>query len=138
MAKPKAKAKSVKAKAKSKKRAMPHFGKAPETLVRTFENAMKDFPMAQQRKAFGFPAAFINGNMFAGLFNDKMIVRLTPEDAAKLQNAQQFEPMPGRAMTGWYTVPPKILNSQIELGEWMERALEFTKGLPGKKRKRMK
>ncbi len=136
MAKPKAKAKSVKAKAKSKKRAMPHFGKAPEALVRTFENAMMDFPMAQQRKAFGFPAAFINGNMFAGLFNDKMIVRLTPEDAAKLQNAQQFEPMPGRAMTGWYVAPRGVLDSARELNAWMERAFEFTRGLPPKGKKK--
>ncbi len=136
MAKPKAKAKSVKPKAKSKKRAMPHFGKAPEALVRTFENAMMDFPMAQQRKAFGFPAAFINGNMFAGLFNDKMIVRLTPEDAAKLQNAQQFEVMPGRAMTGWYVVPPRILNSPSELNAWMQRAMAYAKTLPAKAKKK--
>ncbi len=135
MAKPKAKAKSVKAKAKSKKRAMPHFGKAPEALVRTFENAMKDFPMAQQRKAFGFPAAFINGNMFAGLFNDKMIVRLLPEDAAKLQNAQQFEPMPGRPMRGWVVVPRAVLDSASELNAWMQRAMAYAKTLPAKAKK---
>jgi hypothetical protein len=111
----KAKAKSVKREAKGKKRAMPHFGKAPEALVRKFENALKDFPMAQQRKMFGFPAAFINGNMFTSLFNDKMIVRLSPADAAKLPHSKRFEPMPGRPMTGWFVVPASIVNSANQL-----------------------
>ncbi len=127
---------TTKSKAKSKttkpKRAMPHFGKAPDALVRTFENAMMDFPMAQQRKAFGFPAAFINGNMFAGLFNDKMIVRLTPEDAAKLQYARQFEPMPGRPMRGWVVVPSAVLDSASELNAWMGKAMVYAKTLPAK------
>ncbi len=114
---------------------MPHFGKAPEALVRTFENAMKDFSMAQQRLTFGYPAAYINGNMFAGLHNDKMILRLSPEDAAKLQGAKPFEPMPGRPMKGWVVVPRAVLDSASELNAWMEKALEFTRGLPKKKKK---
>ncbi len=125
------KATSAKPKAKSK-RAMPHFGKAPEALVRTFENAMKDFPMTQQRLTFGYPSAFVNGNMFAGLHNDNMILRLSPEDAAKMQDAKTFEPMPGRPMKGWVAVPPRVLNSASELNAWMEKALEFTKTLPPK------
>lgn len=137
MLKPKAeaKAKSVKPETQSKKRAMPHFGKSPEALVRTFENGMKDFPMAQQRKMFGFPAGFINGNMFAGLFNDKMILRLSPADAAKLGDAIPFEIMPGRSMKGWFQVPQKILNSPKELNTWMEKAMEFTKKMPAKGKK---
>lgn len=114
---------------------MPHFGKSPEPLVRTFENAMKDFPMAQQRKMFGFPAAFINGNMFAGLFNDKMTLRLSPDASASLKGAIPFEIMPGRAMKGWFEVPQKILKSPKELNAWMEKALRFTKTMPEKGKK---
>ncbi len=134
-AKAKEKGKSVKPKAKSKKRVMPHFGKSPEALVRTFENAMKDFPMAQQRKMFGFPAGFINGNMFAGLFNDKMILRLSSSDAAKLPDTKQFEPMPGRAMTGWFVVPPRVVKSATKLSVWMETAFGYTRKLPAKAKK---
>ncbi len=132
----KAKTKSAKPKTKSAKRAMPHFGKAPEQLVRTFENAMKDFPMAQQRKAFGFPAAFMNGNMFAGLFNDKMIVRLPAETSMALPNAKPFEPMPGRPMRGWVIVPPQTLGTPKELNTWLEKAMEFAKTLPAKTKKK--
>lgn len=114
---------------------MPHFGKSPEALVRTFENAMKDFPMVQQRKMFGFPAAFINGNMFVGLFNDKMMLRLSPADAAKLDDAVPFEIMPGRSMKGWFEVPQKISSSPKELSAWMRKAMEFTKTMPAKGKK---
>lgn len=103
---------------------MPHFGKPPEALARTFENALKDFPMAQPRKMMGFPSATINGNMFAGLFNDKMILRLSEQDAAEMPGAKPFEPMPGRAMRGWVVVPPRTLNSARELNAWMEKVME--------------
>ena len=37
-------------------------------------------PEAQVRKMFGFPAAFVNGQMFSGLYDDYMFVRLSPEE----------------------------------------------------------
>ncbi len=104
--------------------------------MRNFENALKDFPMAQQRKMFGFPAAFINGNMFTSLFNDKMIVRLSPTDATKLPHSKQFEPMPGRQMTGRFVLPPQILNSPKELKVWMVKAFAYAKVLPAKGNKK--
>ncbi len=126
-----------KSKTQKQKRAMPHFGKAPEELVRTFESAMKNFPMAQRRLTFGFPSATINGNMFAGLHKDDMILRLSPEDAAKMQDAKLFEPMPERTMRGWVVVPRGVLDNARELNAWMGKALEFAKGLPPKNKKAM-
>ena len=114
---------------------MPHFGKAPEELVRTFENAMKDFPMAQRRLTFGSPSATINGNMFAGLHNDKFILRVSPEESAGMDGAKPFEPMPGRPMKGWVVVPQRVLISASELNAWMEKAMAFAEALPAKKQK---
>ena len=127
----------AKPKTKSKTRAMPHFGKAPAELVSTFESALKDFPMAQQRLTFGSPSATINGNMFAGLNNDKFILRLSVDECEKLfaRGATPFEPMPGRAMKGWAVVPQNILHSPRELNAWMEKAWEFTRALPAKARR---
>ncbi|MBI3741791.1 MAG: TfoX/Sxy family protein [Chloroflexi bacterium] len=118
------------------KRAMPHFGKAPEELVRVFEAALKDFPMAQQKLTFGSPAAYVNGKMFCGLHNDKFILRLSPDDCEKLfaQGATPFMPMPGRAMKGWVTVSRAMLDDARELNAWMEKAMEWTRGM-AKKRK---
>ena len=124
--------KKSKPKTAKRQRAMPHFGKAPEELVRTFENVMKDFPIAQRRLVFGTPAALVNGNMFTGLHNDKMILRLSPEDAAKMKGAMPFEPMPGRPMKGWVVVPRGMLDDARELNAWMRKAMEWTRAMPPK------
>ena len=94
---------------------MPAFTKAPEEMVRTFESAMKDFPMAMQRKMFGYPAAFVNGNMFAGLFQDEMFLRLADDDRAAIRKefgTKLFEPIPGRPMRGYVEMPRYVLNSR--------------------------
>lgn len=114
---------------------MPKFEPAPEEMVHTFEGAMKDFPMATQRKMFGYPAAFVNGNMFAGLFQDAMFLRLSDEDRAAFRSeygARLFEPMPGRPMRGYVLVPRFVLKSPKHLSAWMRKAMEFTASLPPK------
>ncbi len=123
---------------KGAKRPMPHFAPAPDALVRTFENAMKDFPMAERRKMFGYPAAFVNGNMFTGLHTTRMVLRLPADVAPAMPGAQPFEPLPGRSMTGWYVIPPRILASPGELNGWLEKAFKFTRGLPAKAAARRK
>lgn len=121
---------------------MPAFTKAPEENVQRFENAMKDFPMATQRKMFGYPAAFVNGNMFAGLFQDRMFLRLSDEDRAAIRKeygTPLFEPMPGRPMRGYVEVPRYVLNSPRLLRTWLTKGMEYVKTLPAKgKRQRTK
>ncbi len=114
---------------------MPKFEPAPEELVHAFDNAMKDFPMATPRKMFGYPAAFVNGNMFAGLFQDAMFLRLSDEDRASFRSefgARLFEPMPGRPMRGYVLVPRFVLNSPKRLYDWMRKAMNFAASLPPK------
>jgi hypothetical protein len=54
--------------------------KSPESLIEAFHEALPDDDRIERRKLFGFPCAFVNGNMFTGLHQRDMIVRL-PEDA---------------------------------------------------------
>ncbi len=108
---------------------------APEPLVQAFEKAVGSVPEAQMRKMFGYPACFINGNMFAGLFADKMFLRLSDRDREsflRLKNAGLFEPMTGRPMREYVVVPPTLLNSQAKLAPWLDKALEYAKSLPPK------
>ena len=44
-------------------------------LVDLFDSVMPG-PPAMQRKMFGYAAGFVNGNMFMGLFQESMILRL--------------------------------------------------------------
>ncbi len=128
----------LKAKSEKPKRAMPAFTKAPEEMVRLFENAMMEFPMATQRKMFGYPAAFVNGNMFAGLFQDRMFLRLSDEDRAAIRKeygTPLFEPMPGRPMRGYVEVPRYVLKSPRLLRTWLTKGMVYTKTLPARKQR---
>ncbi len=131
-------------KARAKKapaREMPKFEPAPEELVHTFEGAMKDFPMATQRKMFGYPAAFVNGNMFTGLFQDAMFLRLSDEDRAAFRSefgARLFEPMPGRPMRGYVVVPRYVLHSPRLLALWIGKGMAYAQTLPPKAKRQRK
>jgi TfoX/Sxy family transcriptional regulator of competence genes len=114
---------------------MPKWQPAPEALVLVFERALLSVPEAQARQVFGYPTAFVNGQMFAGLHQDRLFVRLSAEDRASLlehQGAQVFEPLPGRQMHEYVVVPPSVLRSEKELNHWLGKALEYAMSLPPK------
>lgn len=108
---------------------------APPELVRTFEEAVGGLAGAQLRKMFGYPAAFVNGNMLGGLFQDTMMLRLSSIDLATFQaeaGARLFEPMPGRVMRQYAVVPQAILASKPALRTWVGKAAAYTRSLPPK------
>jgi len=110
------------------------LAKSPPELIATFDAVMPGAP-AERRLMFGYPAGFVNGNMFAGVFEDRMHVRL-PEhqrnDLIKL-GGRAFEPMPGRPMREYVEVPPSIVANRAALSEWINNALNYTVSLPAKK-----
>jgi TfoX/Sxy family transcriptional regulator of competence genes len=108
--------------------------KAPPKLVKTFEEVMAAVPGAQPRKMFGYPAAFVNGQMFTGVFQDRLFVRLPEAGRAELvkQGGRPFEPMPGRPMREYAEVPPAVLRSMPALAGWVRRAFAYASSLPPK------
>jgi TfoX/Sxy family transcriptional regulator of competence genes len=78
--------------------------KAPADLVEFITQRMKDVE-CDYRKMFGYPAYFINGNMFVGVFGDKIFLRLSDADITEALGAHMgvgpFEPMKGRPMRGY-------------------------------------
>src|SRR5262245_47132439 len=61
---------------------------------------LPDDPRVSVRPMFGNLAAFVNGNMFTGLFGNDVFVRLPEDerDAVMKAGGRPFEPMPGRGM----------------------------------------
>ena len=103
-------------------------------MVDLFES-VKPGPPAETRKMFGYPAAFINRNMFMGLFQDQMMLRLSDSDRAqfmKSDGAKVFEPMPGRPMREYVTIPPSVLNNRAKLASWISKSLKYAESLPTK------
>ncbi|MGZ3534323.1 MAG: TfoX/Sxy family protein [Thermodesulfobacteriota bacterium] len=52
---------------------------APAKAVVAFETATSELPGAEPRKMFGYSCVFAKGNMFAGLHEAGMVLRLPEE-----------------------------------------------------------
>jgi len=115
-------------------RKMPTFHAPPADLVTRFQNATNKLKDAEHRKMFGFPAVFVHGNMFASLFNDSLILRLSPaeREALTAMGGCPFEPMPGRPMREYLAVPDEIVMSPEELNGWLTKAKAYAATLPTK------
>lgn len=106
--------------------------KPSEDAKAAFAKLVPDEPAVQLKPMFGQLSAFVNGNMFCGIFGEELMVRL-PEDEiekVKKQGGRDFEPMAGHKMGGYVVVP----------GNWrakpptalIKRALEVTRRMPAK------
>ena len=108
---------------------------SPPALVRRFDAGVRALRGVERRKMFGYPAMFVNGNMFAGLVRDKMVLRLGTADVEKflgLPGAEPFIAMGGRRMKQWVVVPATMLKSPRALKPWLARALAHGRSLPAK------
>lgn len=111
---------------------------APGEAVAAFEAATSGLPGAEPRKMFGYSCVFARGNMFAGLHEAGMVLRLPDEQRAeflRLKGAEQFEPMPGRVMREYVIVPRVLLNAPDQLRVWVEKSLAYVLSLPAKPKK---
>lgn len=117
---------------------MGKFRPAPEWIKELFANVIRGVPEAEPRKMFGYPCAFVNGQMLCGVFADRLMVRLSEEDRAKflkLPGAKPFEPMPGRPMKEYVEVPRAMMESTAELRKWLKKSLAYAQSLPPKVKK---
>jgi len=109
--------------------------KAPEELKLLLEGAIKDIA-CEKRPMFGYPAYFINKNMFAGLFQDKLFVRLAEPQLKTLHKTYpaiaNLEPMPGRPMKDYFELPSSMYEKRAELIRIVQMAAEFTRTLAPK------
>lgn len=119
-------------------REMPKFEKSPPELVERFKETLdrQAAPDAARRPMFGYPTAWINGNMASGLFASQWWVRVSEPDREALlevPGAHPFEVMPGKAMGRQVTLPPSIVDDAAALDAWISKGLAFTRTLPPKK-----
>src|SRR6266545_2530121 len=64
---------------------MPKWKPAPQDWIEAFDSALPSG--VERRKMFGYPAAFVNGNMAAGLHQDDLVLKLEEKDRAALMKA---------------------------------------------------
>jgi hypothetical protein len=120
-------------------REMPTFDKSSPALVARFNATLERHagPNVALRKMFGYPCAWVNGNMATGLFAEQWWVNVADADRDALlamPGGKPFEVMPGKAMGRNVTLPPDVLASDASVDVWIARALAFTRTLPPKKK----
>jgi TfoX/Sxy family transcriptional regulator of competence genes len=114
---------------------MPKFEKSSPELIARFDATAARFPEAERRKMFGYPALFVGGNLVTGLFAEKWMIRLADSDREALlalPGATPFDPMGGKPMKGYATLPDEVVADDAALGDWVRRAIAYGQTLPAK------
>jgi TfoX/Sxy family transcriptional regulator of competence genes len=115
--------------------------KAPEELVQFIAEKMKKVD-CHYRKMFGYPAYFIKGNMFAGLFGNNIFLRLSEEDLKRVQAIKEtikpFEPMPGKPMKGYFSIPKDVYSDDALFAKLLTASVKYVSSIPAKKKKKQK
>jgi TfoX/Sxy family transcriptional regulator of competence genes len=91
------------------------------------------------RPMFGNISAFVNGNMFAGLFGNDIFVRLSDKSRQELlgeKGSSYLEPMKGKPMKEYVVVPYAWKKKPESIRVWLSRSLDWTSTLPPKKTKK--
>ena len=105
-----------------------------------FRSLVPDIPAVEVKPMFGNLGAFLNGNMFMGLFGSAVGVKLPDEARDRLlavEGAGLFGP-PERPMGGYVSLPPTWRSSPERSEPWVDEALAFVAELSPKKPKKKK
>jgi TfoX/Sxy family transcriptional regulator of competence genes len=100
-----------------------------------FRGLIAEAPGVEVKPMFGSLGAFVNGNMFAGLFGTQVGVKLDEqglEELRALPGSGPFGPE-GRPMGGYLSLPDNL--SDEEMTAWTDRAREYVATLPPKAKK---
>lgn len=110
--------------------------KVTPALVELFDACLPRARGVERRQMFGCPCAFVNGNMFTGLHETRLIVRLPEAERVRLiakQTAQPFAVM-GRTMRQYVAIEDALDRRPAEITDYMNCALNYARTLPAKNR----
>jgi TfoX/Sxy family transcriptional regulator of competence genes len=117
----------------------PIWKRVPPELIEFLAKALAPFP-CERKSMFGCPVWFVNGNMFAGLHQDNLFIRLPAADQALLfktyDEATLFEPMAGRPMKEYAVIPESLYGDGVDFRKWLDRSYGYAASLPRKEPKK--
>jgi TfoX/Sxy family transcriptional regulator of competence genes len=109
--------------------------KATEEDKAWFRSLVPDAPGVEVKPMFGQLGAFVNGNMFAGLFAPQVGVKLDEDDRTELSALDGAGPFgPAERPMGGYVALPESM-PEAEAAAWVARAHEYVASLPPKAKK---
>lgn len=108
--------------------------KPTEVDKEKFRSLVPDDPRVEVKPMFGNLGAFVNGNMFLGLFGSAIGVKLNEADSRFLlaePGAAPFGP-PERPMAGYVSLPPVLIADSYRAEIWIAKSLDYVGALPPK------
>ena len=106
------------------------------TLAERIRECLARRKNVEERKMFGCICFLINGNALAGVWKDRLIARLGPDEgeaALREPHVRAFD-ITGRPMRNWVMVEPEGVEDDDRLKDWIQRAIKFVEMLPRKVR----
>ena len=114
------------------------WNESPPELIELFADLNEPFE-CERKKMFGYPVCYVNGNMFTGLYEDKIIIRLSNEEKEEALSKKElfgpFESM-GKTMKQYVTIIDPLTKDRSFIASWLNKSFEYTKSLPPKEKKK--
>ena len=107
-----------------------------EALAERIRALVADEPNVSEKKMFGGLAFLVGGNMAVSASGQGgLLVRVDPAESDDLvgRTSATVMVMRGRPMAGWLRVPAEAVDSDGELGAWVDRGIAFARFLPAKR-----
>lgn len=117
---------------------MDKWKKPEQSTLDLYESISNQLTDIEKRKMFGYPCAFIKGNMFFGVFENDLFIRVSADHKAELMannGFTQLAPM-GRPMKEYLVIPVEVRINNTELINLVKQSLAFASGLTPKSRKK--
>src|SRR5439155_19739513 len=95
-----------------------------ESLAARIRDALARKKGVEEKKMFGCICFLLNGNALAGVWKDRLIARLGPDEGelALLEPHVRAFDITGKPMRNWVAVGPAGVQDDTQLQAWIERA----------------
>src|SRR3954470_24477703 len=105
-----------------------------ETLAERIRQLIVRRKNVEEKKMFGCICFLLDGNALAGVWKDRLIARLGPDEgeaALRESHVRAFD-ITGKPMRNWVAVEPEGVEDDDQLKGWIDRAARFVRTLPRK------
>jgi TfoX/Sxy family transcriptional regulator of competence genes len=105
-----------------------------EQLDRRIRQVVSRWKGSGSKKMFGGVCHLLHGNMFCGVHQNFLILRLGEEKAIEALEQPHTRPfdITGKPMKGWVMVAGDDCEDEADLRAWLEQARLFVRNLPPK------
>ena len=105
-----------------------------ESLAARTRDALARRRGVEEKKMFGCVCFLLDGNALVGVWTDRLIARLGPDEGetAILEPHVRAFDITGKPMQNWVAVEPEGVEDDDQLEAWVERAVRFVRTLPKK------